>query len=173
MADYLMSLKCGDKTYYLSGSGKDVYFSSSSKTGGTTLKGVKLYNNELRLTSTNKPASEAQLAIQIQKSLSGGGCYISTAICTALGKDDDCPELSTLRRFRDEIMGARPAWAALVERYYREAPVIAERLAQQPELCRSLYEDHLVACLALIGAKRHDEAVERYAAMTRYCQSLN
>lgn len=65
MAEFIKKIQCGDKTYNLSGSGKDVYFSSSSETGGTTLKGVKLYNNELRLTETNKEPTEMQICNQI------------------------------------------------------------------------------------------------------------
>jgi len=67
MSEYAMTLKCGNKTYNLSVSGKDVYFSSSSQTGGMKLKGIKNYNNELRV-SDNKPASEFSLCQAIQKS---------------------------------------------------------------------------------------------------------
>jgi len=69
MAEYAMSVKCGDKTYNISVSGKDVYFSSNTKTGGITLKGIKNYNNELRSTSDNKPVSKFELCQAIQRSL--------------------------------------------------------------------------------------------------------
>ena len=54
MSIYIKTVKCGDKSYYLSISGEDVYFSSTSKTGGTRLKGIKNYNNILKSTKTNK-----------------------------------------------------------------------------------------------------------------------
>lgn len=69
MSEYAMSVRCGDKTYNISVSRKDVYFSSSSRTGGTTLKGIMNYNNELRTTDNNKPASEFSICQAIQKSL--------------------------------------------------------------------------------------------------------
>ena len=69
MSEYAMSVRCGDKTYNISVSGKDVYFSSSSRTGGITLKGIKIYNNELRTTSDNKAASEFAICQAIQISL--------------------------------------------------------------------------------------------------------
>lgn len=69
MSEYEMSVRCGDKTYNISVSGKDVYFSSSSRTGGITLKGIKIYNNELRTTSDNKAASEFAICQAIQISL--------------------------------------------------------------------------------------------------------
>ena len=32
------------------------------------------------------------------------GCFITTACCEALGLDDDCFELRTLRRYRDQVL---------------------------------------------------------------------
>lgn len=69
MAEYAMSVRCGDKSYNLSVSGKDVYFSSSSKTGGITLKGIKNIDNQLRATSNNKPVNDFAICQAIQKSL--------------------------------------------------------------------------------------------------------
>lgn len=68
MATYMTSLKCGDKTYYLSYSGKDIYFDSSNKTGGTTLKGIKIYNNEMR-NIDNKSVSNFDICQAIKNSL--------------------------------------------------------------------------------------------------------
>lgn len=68
MATFAMSVKCGDKKYHISVSGKDVYFSSSQKTGGASLKGIKNYNNELRTVSDNKPATEFSLCQAIRHS---------------------------------------------------------------------------------------------------------
>lgn len=69
MSVFARTIKVGDKTYNLSISGKDVYFSSSSKTGGTTLKGIKVYNNEFRKTSDNKFATDFDIAAAINRSL--------------------------------------------------------------------------------------------------------
>lgn len=68
MAIYMTSLKCGDKTYYLSYSGRDIYFSSSSKTGGITLKGIKIYNNEMR-DINGRTISEFDICLAIKNSL--------------------------------------------------------------------------------------------------------
>ena len=69
MATFLTSIKCGGKTYNLSNSGSAIYFTSLSKTGGFTLKGVKYRNGEVILNSTNKPATEFNICEQIKKSL--------------------------------------------------------------------------------------------------------
>jgi len=68
MADYATTVKNGNKSYHISISGKDVYFSSTKKTGGIGLKGIKCINNQLRNTA-NKAVSEFELAQAISRSL--------------------------------------------------------------------------------------------------------
>ena len=69
MSEYATTVKYGDKSYHISVSGKDVYFSSSNKTGGTTLKGIKCINNQLCLSTDSKPATIFQIAQAIGQSL--------------------------------------------------------------------------------------------------------
>lgn len=69
MSEYATTVKYGDKSYNISVSGKDVYFSSTSKTGGITLKGIKCINNQLCISEDSKPASDFQIAQAIGKSL--------------------------------------------------------------------------------------------------------
>ena len=42
------------------------------------------------------------------------GCFITTACCDVLGLDDDCFELRTLRRYRDDVLAKQPGGAALI-----------------------------------------------------------
>jgi hypothetical protein len=56
------------------------------------------------------------------------GCFITTACCELLGLADDCFELRTLRRYRDDILAKQPWAAAAIARYYAEAPAILRRL---------------------------------------------
>lgn len=64
-------------------------------------------------------------------------CFITTACCDLLGLPDDCFELRSLRRYRDEVLLTQPGGAALVARYYRVAPLILARLTG-PARTRSL-----------------------------------
>lgn len=68
MSEYATTIKYGDKSYHVSVSGENVYFSSSSRTGGTSLKGIKCVNNQLRTSSNNKAATDFQIAQAIGKS---------------------------------------------------------------------------------------------------------
>jgi hypothetical protein len=58
-------------------------------------------------------------------------CFITTACCQVLGLDDDCFELRTLRRYRDEVLAKRPGGVAAIARYYEVAPQILKRLPEE------------------------------------------
>ena len=51
-------------------------------------------------------------------------CFITTAVCEAEGKPDDCAELTAFRRFRDGWLSQQPDGPALIEEYYEIAPAI-------------------------------------------------
>jgi hypothetical protein len=56
------------------------------------------------------------------------GCFITTACCESIGLDDDCFELRTLRRYRDEVLAQTPRGVEAIARYYALAPQILARL---------------------------------------------
>jgi hypothetical protein len=74
------------------------------------------------------------------------GCFITTACCEALGLADDCFELRTLRRYRDDVLANRPGGVADIAAYYELAPLILARLpreARQMRL-RSVYARYIL-----------------------------
>lgn len=60
-------------------------------------------------------------------------CFITTAVCSSLGKPDNCEELMTLRHYRDVLSANDDRLAVLVKEYYRVAPVIVEKIDSQPD----------------------------------------
>ena len=81
------------------------------------------------------------------------GCFITTACCETLGLADDCFELRTLRRYRDEVLAKRPAGVEQIAAYYRLAPLILARLPQEARRrrLRSLYARYILP--AALAAK--------------------
>ena len=78
-------------------------------------------------------------------------CFLTTACCGLVGLDDDCFELSVLRRFRDNILPTLPGGEAEVALYYSLAPAILSRLqgrANERRLLR-LYWTHILPCTAM------------------------
>ena len=66
------------------------------------------------------------------------GCFLTTACCGVLGLTDDCFELRTLRRYRDESLAAMPGGNAAIAAYYLLAPSILDRLSRQDRVTRLL-----------------------------------
>ena len=65
-------------------------------------------------------------------------CFLTTACVDFAGLPDDCFELSSLRRFRDEILTHMPHGADDIALYYRVAPAIVERIGASPQRSREL-----------------------------------
>lgn len=66
------------------------------------------------------------------------GCFLTTACAEFAGLPDDCFELSTLRRFRDNVLMQMPRGPDDVALYYRVAPAIVERIGASPNRSREL-----------------------------------
>ena len=59
---------------------------------------------------------------------SSDGCYIATAVYGSY----DCPEVWTLRRFRDEVLRASVLGRLFIRGYYAVSPGLAKHLGSKP-----------------------------------------
>jgi hypothetical protein len=82
-----------------------------------------------------------------------------------MGRPDDCHELETLRRFRDQHLLTTQEGRALVDHYYKVAPDIAERLNQRREL-EGVWTV-VTQCVQAVDEHRFDDATQLYLAMVR------
>lgn len=91
------------------------------------------------------------------------GCFITTATCNYKGLPDNCHELETLRKFRDDYLLTTKNGLKMVEHYYSVAPAIAENLTDTKEL-ESVWE---VICLCIkdIESKKYKSAIKQYSTM--------
>lgn len=55
------------------------------------------------------------------------GCYIATAVYSSY----DCPQVWTLRRFRDEVLRQKRWGRAFVKQYYRISPLLVEKYGEK------------------------------------------
>ncbi len=95
-------------------------------------------------------------------------CYITTAVCESLGKEQDCYELRLLKSYRDQYLEKTPEGHALVEEYYDLAPTIVKRIERQPdrkELYQELYQEYLLPCIRSIEAGDPEACRETYQEM--------
>ena len=105
--------------------------------------------------------------------ISGGGCYITTAICEEQHKSDDCYELTLLRDFRDHWLKYQPGGKELIRQYYDIAPTIVANIAKQPnhsEIYQQINEQYLKPCIHLIESGNKERCKELYIEMVEDLQ---
>ncbi|MCM1236407.1 MAG: hypothetical protein NC489_40530 [Ruminococcus flavefaciens] len=93
------------------------------------------------------------------------GCYLTTACMRAkLDQfDDNCEELSTLRKFRDTYVKVYHPEA--IQEYYSKAPdivAVIERRADSQKIYLKLYKDLVIGTMKLIKQKRYEDAFNLY-----------
>lgn len=97
-------------------------------------------------------------------------CYITTAVCTTMGKPDDCYELNSFRSFRDGYLMEQEEGAAIVREYYDIAPTIVKHINQKQdsyEIYEGIWEDYLNPCLQMIEKDQKEECQKLYIKMVR------
>lgn len=95
-------------------------------------------------------------------------CYITTAVCEMLERDDDCRELRILREYRDTYLAARPDGVSMIWEYYDVAPTIVKHINQQAnarEIYQSVWEAYLKPCISLIEQDQLEECCNHYQEM--------
>lgn len=95
------------------------------------------------------------------------GCYLTSACVEYKGLEDDCYELATLRRFRDEYVAKLDNGKELINKYYETAPRIVT-LINKSEIKDEIYGkmyDYILLCVGKINAKDYQTALELYISM--------
>ena len=99
-----------------------------------------------------------------------GLCFITTAVCEAEGKPDDCAELTAFRAFRDGYLQAQPDGEALIEEYYRIAPTIVmciDVCGDRAERYAAIREQYLQPCYDALQAGDLAGCKTKYVRMVR------
>lgn len=97
-------------------------------------------------------------------------CFITTAVCSSLGRDDNCTELNKFRGFRDNWFAKTPQGPAKINEYYLFAPMIVRAIDRSPkkeQAYTDIWKEHLAPCMELIDSGKLDACAEKYEAMMR------
>lgn len=93
-------------------------------------------------------------------------CFITGAVCLNLGLPDDCPELTTLREYRDTwLVEHHPD---LITEYYAASPAVVEKINAHPgkkNIYSILYLCYIAPAVAAILHGEPEKALEIYKAM--------
>lgn len=98
------------------------------------------------------------------------GCFITTAVCDSFGKPDDCYELTTFRRFRDEWLINQPDGKSLIAEYYEIAPKIVNKINQltnSTEIYELIWKNYLKPCLSFIEENKFSDCKSQYIKMVK------
>lgn len=97
-------------------------------------------------------------------------CFITTACVKYYGLGDNCYQLKTLRKFRDEYLSKSSENSLLVDQYYSVAPRLVIQMESdrnKGSLYKTVFEKINAACSA-IESKRFEEAKSIYKEAVFY-----
>ena len=104
------------------------------------------------------------------------GCFLTTACCEVLGLEDDCFELRTLRRYRDEVLAPQPDGAIAIARYYALAPQVLAALStsrrDRDRVLLSVYARYVLPAAIAAKLGLNTLAYDLYARMLRKLAQL-
>lgn len=92
------------------------------------------------------PGTYAEISSGFRKH---GFCFVTTAVCEAEGKADDCAELTAFRAFRDGWLSQTEQGRGLIEEYYETAPAVVAAMRwgdDEAARCKALRRDWLTPC---------------------------
>ena len=97
-----------------------------------------------------------------EKEEGSGSCYLTTACMKYLKDDfdDDCYELTTLRKFRDKYVSQED-----IKHYYEVAPKIVDTIdnsENKDKIYNDIYSYIIEPCIEFIENKEYQEAYDRY-----------
>ncbi|MCC7302803.1 MAG: DUF2188 domain-containing protein [Bacteroidia bacterium] len=119
------------------------------------------------------PNGQIQKVVNPQDRASNDGCFITTACVKAKGLPDNCYELETLRKFREEYVRLLPEGSLLLKQYKTIAPQIVKLLKKQKDkkmVYDSLYVKISLACI-FIERNENEKAFEIYCSTVRELSS--
>ncbi len=98
------------------------------------------------------------------KSSSSGGCFLTTACVESAGLPDNCHELTTLRKYRDEYVSCLPSGDELLKKYYSDAPRIVDAIShsEAPEKVYGNIFSEIQKAIFFISKGENEQAFSVY-----------
>jgi len=124
------------------------------------------------MNQTQQGIASTQAYQAIMTKPKSSSCFVTTAICEVLGRSDDCDELVTLRKFRDEWVLHR-AWGHELNNHYMiVGPKIVEYIKHKhdrAEYCEHLKFDFIDPCVTAVKKGFNDTALKIYFELVNKC----
>ena len=97
-------------------------------------------------------------------------CFVTTAVCKSLKKEDNCEELQMMRYLRDIFVSSSSDGELLVLEYYRVGPIIVHKIDESVNsdfIYTDLWQKYLKRCCQLQKEKRFKDALDVYIEMVK------
>lgn len=98
------------------------------------------------------------------------GCYITTAVCQSFNKPDDCIELQTFRKFRDNYLAKSEKGYEMIQEYYSTAPKIVKKINEMDnsrDIYHGIWNKYLKSCFDYIKEGKYEECKSLYYYMVK------
>lgn len=102
-----------------------------------------------------------------------GFCFVTTAVCEAEGKPDDCAELTAFRAFRDGWLSGTEQGRTMIAEYYELAPAVVAAMRygdDEAARCAELRRDWLAPCYEALQRGDNAACLRTYTDMMRSLQ---
>lgn len=131
----------------------------------------------MRSIGAQQQVQNASINVSKKAAGSGGGCFITTAVCTGLDLPDDCEILTKLRAFRDSYLQSTSTGRSLIAVYYGIAPGIVADMEKAPEKVRKVFyarllSGYLVPAVSAIDEGQPIRATRIYLRMVAYASRI-
>lgn len=105
------------------------------------------------------------------------GCFLTTACMKSYAEhfDDDCYELTQLRRLRDLYVSELPEGQEVIDRYYRIAPQIVtsiDKMVDSSIIWKQIYRNYILPAASLAEKDLMEASYEKYTALIDYVSAL-
>lgn len=100
----------------------------------------------------------------------GSNCFLTTACVTHRGLADNCSELNTLRRLRQEHMCNNPEGEAMLQVYDRLGPELVNAIRSadnKEEILEYMYQKMILPAVELVQRNKPAEAISYYKIFTQ------
>jgi TPR repeat protein len=134
-------------------------------------------SNQSRETYNSSRSYSSFSTISSSSSSRRSGCFLTTATCVALGKEDNCKEIIEYKKYRDEKLRFDDDGRDLIMEYYRIAPLIVEQIDVQEnakDIYLSIYNNFIKVGYDYLQARDLKNAKATYIAMVKdLCEEYN
>lgn len=102
---------------------------------------------------------------------STGACFLTTIVVQELGMADNCYELNSMRRLRNEYLLTFKKGQEIMDDYQNKSEFVTyaiRKMDNKSNFCQNVHQNYIVSVVKLIEQDRFEEATKRYLEMVDF-----